>query len=147
MGKSYGQRIHIPEGEKATDEQIKEYRHNREYELSVFNRSQILRFSYLCTNPNDDDEPGVYLSTSSKGIKLNQRKSPHLVINPIFGVPIPVAITRAFIISILVVIACGVWIENIWIASCLSMIVGLTGQIFGAIEYKIERFIIKAVTG
>lgn len=145
--KAYSQRIHIAEGEEATDSQVEEYRHNREYNLPVFNRGQTIRFSYLCTNPNDDDEPGVYISSYSKGIKLKSSTTPYLILNPIFGVPIPVAITRALFISALVVIACGLWIDNIWIASSLSMFVGLTGQIFGAIEYKIERFIINTVSG
>lgn len=144
---TYNRRMNIPEGEKATDIQIDEYRHNREYELPVFNRGQVIRFSYLCTNPKDDNEPGVYISTSNKGVKLKQRITPYLIIKPIFGVPVPVAIIRALYISIITVIACGIWLDSIWLASGISMFVGLSGQVFGALAYKIERFIINTIVG
>jgi len=62
-------------------------------------------------------------------------------------VPVPVAIARALILSILVVISTGLWVENIWVAASICMFFGLTGQIFGAIAYKVERFIKNAVAG
>jgi hypothetical protein len=143
----YQNRIHVPDGQKANQEQLNEYNHNREYCLPVFNRGQIIRFSYLCTNPNDDNEPGVYISTASKGVRLKRQQLPHLVLNPIFGVPIPAAIVRALIISVLVVIATGLWVENNWIAATICMLVGLTGQVFGAIAYRAERFLKNTVSG
>lgn len=144
---NYQNRIHVPDGQKATQEQMNEYNHNREYSLPVLNRGQIIRFSYLCTNPNDDNEPGVYISTSSKGVRLKRQKLPYLVLNPIFGVPIPAAIIRALFISVLVVIGTGLWIENIWLAAIICMFVGLTGQVFGAVAYRVERFVKNTVTG
>lgn len=145
--KKYQERIHVPDGQQASEEQVNEYNHNREYCLPVLNRGQILRFSYLCSNPNDDNEPGVYISTPSKGVKLKRQKLPYLVLNPIFGVPIPAAIVRALVLSVLVVIGTGLWVENIWVAASICMFIGLTGQIFGAIVYKVERFIKNTVSG
>lgn len=144
---NYQNRIHVPDGQKATQEQRDEYNHNREYSLSVLNRGQTLRLSYLCTNPNNDNEPGIYISTPSKGVRLKRQKLPYLVLNPIFGVPIPVAIVRALIISVLVVIGTGLWVENIWLAASICMFIGLTGQVFGAIAYKVERFVKNTVAG
>lgn len=144
---NYHARLHVPDGEQATQEQLDEYNHNREYRLPVLNRGQILRFSFLCTNPNDDNEPGVYISTSSKGVRLKRQQLPYLILNPIFGVPIPAAIFRALIISVFVVVATGSWIENIWVAASICMFVGLTGQVFGAIAYKIEKTIKNMVAG
>lgn len=143
----YGRKIQIPEGEKATDAQIYEYHHNREYNVLVFNRGQKLRLSYLCTNPNDDGVPAVFLSTQNKSIKLKRGNTPHVVINPIFGVPVPTAITRALILSILVIVISGMWIDNIWMASSICMFVGLTGQILGAIWYRVETLIKNVVSG
>lgn len=144
---SYQARLDVPDGQQATQAQINEYNHNREYKLPVFNRGQTLRLSYLSTNPGDDNEPGVYISTPSKGVRLKKQKLPYMVLNPIFGVPVPVAIARALFISVLVVISTGLWIDNIWMAASICMFVGLTGQIFGAIAYKAERFIKRVVAG
>lgn len=144
---AYEKRIHVPEGETARPEQLEEYNHNREYRLPVLNRGQSVRLAYLSSNPNDDNFPVVCVGTLSKGIKLKERMQPHLVLSPIFGVPIPVAITRALILSVLVVLVCGLWLDNVWVAASVCMTFGLTGQVFGAVAYKIERFIIDLVTG
>jgi len=39
------------------------------------------------------------------------------------------------------------FIDNVVIASSLCMVVGLTGQLFGAVLYKIERFFRNLITG
>lgn len=143
----YEKRIHVPDGKEASPEQLKEYNHNREYRIPVLNRGQKARLSYLSSNPNDDNFPVVCISTLSKGLKLKEKLQPHLVLSPIFGVPIPVAIIRALILAVLVVLVCGLWLENIWVASSICMIFGLSGQVFGAVAYKVERFIVELVTG
>ena len=145
--KDYDERLKVPEGKQATEHQIEEYRHNREFHLAVFNRGQKLRLSFLCTNPNDDNYPYVHVSTLSKGLKFKESSTPYLVLNPIMGVPIPSAIIRAFIICIIVVLLSGFLISNIWAASILCMFVGLTGQIFGALFFKAERFIKNLIAG
>ena len=147
LSTSYSDRLAIPDGEEATDAQVNEYRHSREYELPVFNRGQVIRFSYLCTNPNDNNESNVYINTPSKGVKLKRRNTPYLIINPIFGVPVSVAIIRALIVSVFVVVATSLWINNIWLASSICMLVGLTGQIFGAMVYRVEKFVINTFSG
>lgn len=133
-------RMAIPDGQTASQRQIDEYNHNREYCVPVLNRRQKLSFTFLCTKPNDDNEPGIFVSMPSKGVRLKRLKPPFVTLNPIFGVPIPVALVRAIGLAIVVVILCGLFVENIWIASLASMIFGLTGQIFGAILYRVERF-------
>jgi hypothetical protein len=141
-------RMSVPEGEQPDEQATKTYSHRREYELPVINRGQKLRFQYLCTKPNDfSDNPGIYIHSPSKGIKLKQSSSPSVVINPIWGVPVPVAIARALILSVLVVLACGIWIESIWAASIIAMVFGLSAQQFGALFYKAERFIWNSVAG
>lgn len=143
----YERRIYVPDGESATPEQLDEYNHNREYRLPVLNRGQKIRLSYLTSNPNDDNFPSVCVSTLSKGIRLKQTIHPHLVLSPIFGVPVLVAIIRALFLSILVILVCGLWLENVWLASSICIIFGLSGQVFGAIAYKVERFVIELITG
>jgi hypothetical protein len=60
------------------------YYHSREYRVPVFNRGQLLRLEYLCTRPNDDVPPGVFVSTQLKGAKLNYQTRFNLVL----GVPL-----------------------------------------------------------
>ena len=134
-------RLAIPDGESATEQQINEYNHNREYLVPVLNRRQKLGFTFLCTKPNDDGEPGIFVSTPSKGVRLKRLKLPFVVLNPMFGVPIPVALRRAIILAVVVVFLCGLFLESVWSATLISMIFGLTGQVFGAILYRVERFV------
>ena len=134
-------RLAIPDGQAASQRQIDEYNHNREYLVPVINRRQKLNFTFLCTKPNDDNEPGIFVSTPSKGVRLKRLKLPFVILNPIFGVPIPVALVRAIGLAVGVVILCGLFVENIWLASLASMIFGLVGQVFGAILYRVERFV------
>lgn len=144
---SYQQRTRVAEGQAPSEQQINEYHHNREYEVPVFNRGQKIRFTYLCTRPNDDLEPNILLSTLTRGVRLKRQRDPFVIIRPIFGVPVPVTIVRAFIISVLVVILCGLFAKNVWIASVVSMFFGLTGQIFGAMVYRVEKFIRHTISG
>ncbi len=144
--KEYEKKISVAEGGDVSTELSEMYNHNREYRLSVLNRGQKVRLAYLSTNPNDDNFPVVCISTLSKGVQLKEQLQPHLVLSPLFGVPIPVALNRALFLALVVVLACGFWIENIWIAAITCMIFGLTGQLFGAFAYKIERFFIDLIT-
>ena len=141
LSKSYLERLTVPEGQQLNPQQMNEYNHNREYLLPTFNRGQKIRFSYLCSKPNDVREPGVFISTLTKGIKLKKLKNPSVIINPILNVPVPIAVFYALIIAALVIVLCGLFIRNIWWASAISMSVGLTGQLFGAIAYRVEKFI------
>ncbi|MGB8225526.1 MAG: hypothetical protein WCE45_01470, partial [Sedimentisphaerales bacterium] len=144
---SYKQKMYVAEGQVASALQQEEYNHSREYNVPVFNRGQKICFTYLCTKLNDDFDPGIFISTSAKGIRLKRQKNPFVILKPIFGVPVPIAIVRAFIISVLVVILCGLFVKNIWIASIVSMFVGLTAQTFGAIVYRVEKFIRHTISG
>ena len=144
---TYRDRLAATSGQQVTAQQINEHYHNREYSLPVFNRGQKIRFSYLCTKPNDDDEPFVFISTPAMGARLKRLKNPYVIINPIWGVPIPATLIPALLVSVFVVIICGLFVENVWIASVLSMFVGLTAQIFGAAVYKIEKFFRKLIAG
>lgn len=144
---SYRARLAVAEGQQATAQQTNEHAHDREYLLPVFNRGQKLRFSYLCTKPNDDNEPGVFVSTPMKGVRLKRLKNPYAIINPIWGVPIPAAVPRMLIVAVLVVVVCGLFVKNVWVASAVSMVVGLIGQVFGAAVYKVEKLLKRLIAG
>ncbi|HCO93726.1 MAG TPA: hypothetical protein DIU00_07225 [Phycisphaerales bacterium] len=142
----FQERLCVPDGHQPTEIQFHEYNHKREYRVPVLNRGQKLNFTFLCTKPNDDLDPGIFLSTISKGIRLKRLRTPYVILKPVFGVPIPVALARGLVISLVVVIFCSLLIKKVWLASVISMVVGLTGQIFGAIVYRFERFVKNAIT-
>jgi hypothetical protein len=142
----FQKRLRVPTGESASETQLSEYNHNREYLIPVFNRGQKLNFTFLCTKPNDDLEPGIFLSTMSKGVRLKRLRSPFVILNPIFGVPIPVALTRGVAISIFVIILCGLLLDSVWITAVISISVGLFGQVLGAVLYRLERLLKNALT-
>ena len=138
---AFKDRLTIADGQAATEQQTQEYNHNRQYLVPVLNRRQKLSFTFLCTKPNDDGDPGIFVSTPSKGVRLKSLKLPFVVLNPIFGVPIPAALSRAIVLAVAVVVVCGLLLKSVWAAALISMIFGLTGQIFGAILYRLERFV------
>ena len=142
----FQKRLQVPDGQQPTEIQFNEYNHNREYHVPVLNRGQKLNFTFLCTKPNDDLDPGIFLSTISKGIRLKRLRTPYLILKPIFGVPIPVALARGLVISVVVVIFCSFFMKTVWLTSVISMAVGLTSQILGAIVYRFERFVKNAIT-
>ncbi|HXU93613.1 MAG TPA: hypothetical protein VFP33_08155 [Gallionella sp.] len=145
--KEYQSRQYVAPETQPTAPQLKEHHHNREYNIPVFNRDQKLRLSYLCNRPNDDELPMLFIATPSRGIKLKLAHSPSITLNPIWGVPIHAAMFRALAVSIVVVVASAAYIDNVLTASAVCMFVGLTGQIFGAALFKVERFIRNLVSG
>lgn len=142
----YQSRQFVTPNDQPTESQIFEHHHNREYSLPVFNRNQKIRLSYLCNRPGDDELPMLFITTPSRGIRLKLVPSPSITLNPIWGVPIPSAIVRALILSVFVVLVCAIYIQDVAIASLVCMVVGLSGQFFGAVLYKVERFFRKVVS-
>jgi hypothetical protein len=134
-------------GAQPTQQQLKEHHHNREYNIPVFNRGQHLRLSYLCNRPNDDQFPILFIATPARGLKLKLCASPSITLNPIWGAPIPSAISRALIVSFLVVLGCAIYVQNVVIASVICMVVGLIGHLFGAALYRAEQLVRRLIAG
>ena len=144
---AFKEKMKVPEGEKLTEDQMKEWLHRRDYALPVLNRGRRIRFSYLCTKPNDDGAPDVWIDTPSKGIKLRKARDPYVILNPMWGVPVPSAQYTGLLVAVLVFLACGLFINDVWLASFIAMFVGLFAQLFGALLYKLWRAIRGAVSG
>jgi hypothetical protein len=140
---AYKASLIVPQGQEATPAQWNSYNHRREYHLPVFNRGQTLKFNYLCTRPNDDNVPGVFIDTQLKGAKLKYQAR----LNFVMGVPIQIAALRGLLIS-LVVLGLSAWkLHQIWATAAICMIVGLFAQALGAVEYKCERWLRNLVIG
>lgn len=147
LSEQYLARQRVPADCEPTQQQLDAHHSNREYKLRAFNRGQKLRFSYICTRPDDDELPMLFIATPSRGVRMKLVHSPAVVLKPMWGVPVPVALVRAFIVSTLVVVASSLYFKNVVAASVVCMVVGLTAQIFGAALYKAERYFRNFVSG
>lgn len=147
LSEQYIARQSVPPGNTPTQEQLNEHQHNREYKLKAFNRGQKLLLSYICTRPTDDELPKLSIATPSPGIRLKLVNSPTVVLNPLWGVPISAAIKRALLLSVAVVFACSLYLESVAVASIVSMVVGLFGQILGAAIYRAEKYLRNLISG
>jgi len=135
--------IAVEPGQTPTTEQRRVYNHSRDYRVPVLNRGQRLHFTYLCTRPADDAQPGVFVSTRLKGARLSYQVRSTLVL----GIPVQIAAVRGSVLSVLVVIGCGLLVRDVWIASAICMSVGLFAQMVGAVQYKFERSVKRLIAG
>jgi len=135
--------IAVAPGAAATEAQQQIYYNSRDYLLKVFNRGQLLRLNYLCTRPNDDVVPELFVSTLLKGTRLSRQDRQRLI----YGVTIQIALVRGLIVVTLTVLACGHYLHSVWIGAIVSMIVGLAVIGIGVAEYKMERWVLKLITG
>ncbi len=139
----YQAKLATAAGQTPTALQLETYYHTREYEIPIFNRDQVADFSYLCTLPNVDTPPGVFLSTQIKGAKLILDNRPLSS----FGVPLHIALVHGMVICILTLLSSATFVHRVWAAGLICLVVGLFAQPIGAHEYKAERFLWKALTG
>jgi len=140
---TFRSQLAVTTGATPTQEQWNVFNHSREYTIPVFNRGQKLQFTYLCTCPDTDDAPGVFVSTLYPAVKLKYQHFASFVI----GVPVHIAVPRGLIVTLLVVGGCGALIGNTWVAASIAAIVGLSAQILGALLYQVERWLVRTVTG
>lgn len=132
-------RMRVPEGGEATQPQLNEYWHSREFNVDVFNRGRILELSFICNKPNDDGGPNIFISSNTKGVAIKYSPNPELIINPIWGVSFRDALPFTTISSLVVFLIVINYIETIWIASLITLIFGLSGNIFGIAILKSWR--------
>jgi len=140
---SYKAMMAIPAGGAPSQWQLYNYMHGREYEVPVFNRGQLLHLNYLCTRPNDDQTPALWVSTRLKGARLAlqvRRNFTH-------GVPQQIALAHGLVIAFLTACACSFFIHTSRTASFVCIAVGLFAQSFGALEYKIWKWLWKLLAG
>lgn len=140
---TFRSQLAVTTGATPTQEQWNVFNHSREYTIPVFNRGQKLQFTYLCTCPNTDDAPGVFVNTLYPAVKLKYQHFASFVL----GVPVHIAAPRGLIVTLLVVGGCGALLSNSLVAASIAAGVGLSAQILGALLYKAERRLVRAVSG
>lgn len=140
---TFRSQLAVTSGATPTQEQWNVFNHSREYTVPVLNRGQKIQFTYLCTCPSTDDAPGLFVSTLYPAVKLRYQHFASFVL----GVPVHIAAPRGLLVTIFVVAGCGALLRTSWVAAAIAALVGLSAQIFGALLYKAERRLIRAVSG
>lgn len=135
--------VSVPQGSVATPAQLNTYYHSREYRVPVLNRGQLLQLNYLCTRPNDDGQPAVFVSTHLKGARLEHEGR----LNLLFGVPANITLSRGLAVSVVTLLLCGYLLRNVWAAGIICMTVGFSAQLLGWVAYKIERWFRELIAG
>lgn len=133
----------VPQGAAPTQSQLDTYYHSREYTVPVLNRGDLLQFNYLCTKPNDDGQPSVFVGTQLKGAKLKLEARSNLL----YGVPLQYALTRGLTVSAFVVLLCGLLLRSVWAVGIICMAAGLCANLLGWLVYKIERWLRDLISG
>jgi len=99
--------------------------------------------TYLCTRPNDDLLPGIFVSTQLKGARLVHQVRSNLLL----GVPVQFAIVRGLAISVVVVVLSAIYLKNRWVVSGIPSVVALFAQLWGALLWRFERWFKNKVAG
>ncbi len=140
---SFQATLAVPPGGAASQAQMNTYLHRREYIVPVLNRGQLLHFKYLCTRPNDDVTPDIFLSTRLKGARLVPQFRRTLV----HGIPQRIALIHGLAIAFLTAVACSYFLHSAPKASIICMAVGLFAQFLGAFEYRFWKALWKLLAG
>ena len=132
---SFQERLAVPPGETLTADQLWIYNHRREYLVPVLNRGQKVRLQYVCTRPQDDLWPDVFLNVPVKGIRLVHQRS----VNFFLGVPVERAVIPGMAVAVLIWAASAAYLQSTWLAATLSLLAGLTVLPIGALVYKARQ--------
>ena len=124
-------------GQLPSDLQWKIYLHSREYQLRAFNRFQRGQLTYLCTRPNDDLAPSVWLESPNKGVHVKLIRNPTIGSTPLLGVPTAKSALLGLVTAGIGALACSLFIKIVWPAALISLVAGLLASLLGAIEYKL----------
>jgi hypothetical protein len=139
---AYRQHLGMRPGEQATQAQTGILWHSREYAIPVLNRGQTVYLNYICTRPADDQTPTISIDTLAKGVKLKCA----VVTNTFWGVPMPIAVSRGLVATVITVILCILFLKQIWLVAVICAVAGLITQVPGALIYKLERRIKAAIS-
>jgi hypothetical protein len=139
----YQNAMQVTPGSQPTAHQFNTYYHSREYLVPVLNRGQRAVFHFLTTVPQAHvaEGPGVWADLLHPGAQVSFRP----LTQQIHGVPVRLALPLGLILGLVVLVAASVWIEEVWAASLLCMLVGLFAQSVGAAGFRAAVFVKRLV--
>lgn len=113
----------------------------RDYKVPVLNRDDQLDIGLLVTN-NDGAQPFLSVSCNSPGVKIEHVQ----VLTTFWGESQELCAKVGLIVSALIVALIIYFVDHKAIAVVLSAIIGLVGQVWGAIALKIYRVIVRSLS-
>jgi hypothetical protein len=134
-----------PEG-APSELQWRIYFTSREYHLKALNRFQKAQLTYLCTRPNDDQVPAIWLESSTKGVHVKQIRNPAIGSRPLLGVPIAKAAILGLITAAIVSVVSILFVSPGWLVGLICLLTGLFASLLGSIEYKVYDSIKKRLS-
>ena len=135
--------IRVPAGQAPTEFQLNTYQHNREYVIPVLNRGQTAVVRFLTTVPGGQSGPAVWVDMLHPGLRIQFRPNiPH-----VHGVPVKTAVLVGLAASLVVLILCGIYVSNVWLAATVTLVVGIIAQLVGAYLYRLVRFVWRVTVG
>lgn len=136
----YQRQIYVPPGTEPSDYQRNYFRNTRDFNVAVFNRGEKVSIQVLFLA--QDSNPNVFLDIQKIGVKI-KRQYPQAFF---WGIPVLVLLPWTIISSFLIAcLICSV-VKNYWLIGVFSVLVGLFGQLWGALALKIYRKIMKAIS-
>lgn len=116
----------------------------RHYTIPVINRGQVVRFSYLTMAADVKAGPLVRLEILHQGVRLKYQERPSRLI---WGVSEVKAAFTGIVITSVGVIAMAGSVDNVWLASFTSFLLGLIAVVPGAAALWLYDIIKKKVVG
>ena len=107
------------------------------------NRHQVIHLNYLCTRPNDDLLPSIFVNMVFKGARLQYRQ----LANVVWGAPAPAAILRGLLVTLAAIVLSALYLSNPWTIAVVCALVGLFAQMPGALLWRGERWLRRLVAG
>ena len=138
----YTRQAAVPSGQKPTQQQFDLWSGQRDYLIPTMNRGQVIRFTYL-NSARSENQPTIWLDVLHKGIKLEFRVAPPLVL----GVSQPTAVLVGTSIGFFIIAVIVIYVQSVWVASIVSFGYGLFVLIPGAYAIKTWRRLRDSIGG
>ncbi|KQT34067.1 hypothetical protein [Methylophilus sp. Leaf414] len=142
LTQAYKDKITVPTGEEPSEAQKNIFHGQREYNLPVFNRGQVVKFEYL-NSAVTEEEPAIWLSATVKGVKVIFQP-PQVIV---FDVPRNKAAIYGAVIGLIALIPLTRYTNTAWIIGLIALIYGYFVIVPGAYFIKSVRKIRDIVGG
>ena len=134
---NFKQVLAVAPGTQPSPQQFSIYNHTREYDVPVWNRGAKLVMTYLTQATPGSQGPEVWVELIHEGVELMFKPR----VPSVHGVPQKIAISIGLLGSIFVLVVSAIYIQEVWIAALLCLVVGLVAQSIGAVFYRAFMFV------
>ena len=145
--KEYDNFLVVNPGQTPSPQQFQRYLTSRDYRIAVFNRFEIISMNFLCTRPNDDLIPDIFLDTLTPGLKIKRIAYYTFSNGLLLNVPIRKSLPIGLFFTACSIIFLSIFLKDSIFLSIICWIFGLMVTFFGALIYKLFIKIRKIING